>query len=400
VASAAVLVLSLHASSRLVEQTDPELALSLFPLNVDATTNLIENMLDGERPATDFLGVRSYLDDSLRWNMGHARLHSLRAEVLLRVGNRSGAIDGFEHALQLSKTESVALQRMIAWSIERQDVAGALLNIDLLLRRHPAKLNNLGGVFPALAATREGYEELRGRLLTTPPWRAAAFRQLAAEPASLAAGASLLIDLREAGNPLGEWEVSIITQALIREGRTLEAYNLFLATLSDEEAALGGYIHDAGFERKSSSKPFDWQIRGRSGHTINRLPHPAFVGERSGLLIQFNGTPVKDMHVRQVLHLPPGHFDLGAEVSAANAKLPKGLYWSLRCVSSGRELARLDIPEGSYRDEEVSTSFELPPVDCPLQVISIHTAVIAESWKDRYSGNVVIRRLQIRKGIS
>lgn len=394
------MALSLHASSKLIEASDPDLAASLFPLNVEATVNLVEKLLDTEPSRDDLSNAEAVLDDAIALNAGHARLRSLRSEVLLRIGDPSGAADGFKHALSLSKTESLALQRMIGWSIERQDVSGAVQSIDRLLRRHPDKMSSLGSVFAALMTTKEGYAELRRRLLIRPPWRGAMFRQIASDPTSLAAGASLLIDLREGDNPVESGETSTIVQALIREGRHLEAYNLFLATQSEDEAALGGYIHDAGFEAPSSSKPFDWQIHSRPGHTINRLPHPAFAAERSGLLIQFNGTPVKDMYVMQTLHLPPGHYDLTADVSAANAKLPRGLYWSLRCMSPVRELARLDIPEGSYGNEVVSTQFELPAVGCPLQVISIHTAVIAESWKDRYMGSVVVRRLEIRKGTS
>lgn len=396
-ASAAVLALSLHASSKLTEASDPDLAVSLFPLNVEATVNRVEMLLDTAPSRDDYSNTEAILNDAIALNAGHARLRSLRSEVLLRVGDPSGAVDGFKRALGLSKTESVALQRMIGWSIERQNVAGAVQSIDRLLRRHPDKMSSLGSVFAALLTTKEGYDELRRRLIIRPPWRGALFRQIASDPPRLAAGASLLIDLREGGHPVESGETSTIIQALIGEGRHLEAYNLFLATQTEAEAALGGYIHDAGFEARSSSKPFDWQIRSRPGHTINRLPHPAFAAERSGLLIQFNGTPVKDMYVMQTLHLPPGHYDLATEISAANAKLPRGLFWSLRCISPAVELARLDITEGNYRDELISVHFELPSIGCPLQVISIHTAVIAESWKDRYVGSVVVRRIEIRK---
>lgn len=394
------MALSFHASSRIVEEDNPSLALSLFPLNADATVRLVEKQLGGHASGEDLSTIKAELDGAIALNAGHARLQSLRSEVVLRAGDRKSAAEGFQHALRLSKTESVALQRMIGWSNEQKDVEGALRNIDLLLRRHPRMIDELGGVFAALVDTKEGYEQLRDRLRLEPPWRGATFRQIASNPASLAAGAALLIDLREAGSAPSDGEVSTIIQALIREGRALEAYNLFLGTQSDEEVALSGYIHDAGFEGTSSSRPFDWQIRSRSGHTINRLPHAAFGSEPSGLLIQFNGTPVKDLLVRQMLHLPPGPLELTAEVSAANAKLPKGLFWSLRCTSPARELARLDIPEGSYRNEAISVRLEVPAVDCPLQIISLHTAVIAESWKDRYLGSVVIRRLQIRKGSS
>ena len=399
-ASAAVLALSFHASSRLVEENNPGLALSLFPLNAEATVSLVERQLDGQSSGEDLSTIEARLDDAIALNAGHARLQSLRSEVALRLGDRISAADGFQHALRLSKTESVALQRMIAWSSEQQDAEDVLRNTDLLLRRHPGKISELGSIFAALIATKEGYEQLRDRLQVGPPWRSAVFQRIATDPASLAAGASLLIDLQQAGSPQSDREIATIIQALIREGRPLEAYNLFLGTQSDEEVTLSGYIHDGGFEGNSSSKPFDWQIRSRSGHTISRLPHAVFGSEPSGLLIQFNGTPVKDMHARQMLHLPPGAHELTAEVSAANAKLPKGLYWSLRCTSPARELARLDIPEGSYRNEAISVRLEVPTIDCPLQVISLHTAVIAESWKDRYMGNIVIRRLQMRKGSS
>jgi len=393
-------VLSLHASSKLVEEKDPSLAIALFPFNVDATATLVERLLDGQEAGADVSRAATTVDEAIVLNAGHARLQSLRAEILLRAGDREAAAAGFRHALQLSRTESVALQRTIAWSIEADDVVGALENIDVLLRRHPWKIRDLGSIFAAIVTTKEGYEELRRRLLSGPPWAGAVFRQIAADPASLAAGALLLTDLHKAGGPVGDWGLSAIIQALIREGRPLEAYNLFLGTQSAEEAALAGYIHDAGFEGRPSTKPFDWQIRSRSGHTVERLPHPSFGSVSSGLLIQFNGTPVKDMQVSQVLHLPPGQYDLSANLTAANAKLPKGLFWSLRCLSSSQTFARLDIPEGSYRDEVVTTQFELSAADCPLQIVSIHTAVIAESWKDRYLGSVVVQRLQIRKSAS
>lgn len=394
------MALSFHASSRIVEEDNPSLALTLFPLNAEATVRLVEKQLDGHFSSEDLSTIKARLDEAIALNAGHARLQSLRSEVALRLGDPISAAEGFQHALRLSKTESVALQRMIAWSSEQQDVEDVLRNTDLLLRRHPGKISELGGILAALIGTEEGYEQVKERLRLAPPWRSATFRQIASNPANLSAGASLLVDLREAGSPPSDGEVSTIIQALIREGRALEAYNLFLGTQSDEEVALSGYIHDAGFEGSSSSKPFDWQIRSRSGHTISRLPQAVFGSEPTGLLIQFNGTPVKDMHVRQMLHLPPGALELTAEVSAANAKLPKGLYWSLRCTSPARELARLDIPEGSYRNEAISVRLDVPAIDCPLQVISLHTAVIAESWKDRYMGNVVIRRLQMRKGSS
>jgi hypothetical protein len=394
------LVLSLHASSRLVEETDPSLAIALFPFNVDATATLVERLLDGQEAGADIAVAEELVAGAILRNAGHARLQSLRAEILLRSGDRDGAADGFRHALQLSKTEAVALQRVIAWSIEAEDVVGALENIDVLLRRHPWKIRDLGSIFAAIVMTQDGYEELRRRLLVGPPWGGAVFRQIAADPATLVAGASLLTDLHKAGAPVGDWGLSGIIQALIRHGRALEAYSLFLGTQSPAEAALAGYIHDSGFEGEQSSKPFDWQIRSRSGHTLERLPHPSFGSVRSGLLIQFNGTPVKDMQASQVLHLPPGRYELSGELTAANAKLPKGLFWSLRCLSSSREFARLDIPEGSYRNKVASTRLELSPDDCPLQVVSIHTAVIAESWKDRYTGSVVVQRLQIRKSDS
>lgn len=393
-------MLSLHASSKLVEDADPEFAIALFPFNVDATATLVERLLDGQDAGADVSLAEVTVDDALALNAGHARLHSLRAEILLREGDRAAAEQGFRHALALSRTESVALQRTIAWAIEADDVVRALENIDVLLRRHPWKIRDLGSIFAAIVTTKEGYEELRHRLLSRPPWGAAVFRQIAADPASLAAGAALLTDLHKAGGLTGDWGLAVIIQALVREGRPLEAYNLFLATQSEQEAALAGYIHDAGFQGKPTTKPFDWQIRSRSGHTVERLPHPAFPSAATGLVIQFNGTPVKDMQVSQVLHLPAGQYELSADVSAANAKLPKGLFWSLRCLSSSQTFARLDIPEGSYRDEVVSTPFELSSTDCPLQIVSIHTSVIAESWKDRYLGSVVFRRLQIRKSAS
>ncbi|TJW71434.1 MAG: hypothetical protein E5X43_33400, partial [Mesorhizobium sp.] len=78
-------------------------------------------------------------------------------------------------------------------------------------------------------------------------------------------------------------------------------------------------------------------------------------------------------------------------------KLPKELFWSIRCVGSAGEIARFNIPEGTYNRQALSQEFSVGSAGCPMQLLRLETAAIAESWRFRYVGTLVMHKLSIER---
>ena len=260
----------------------------------------------GSDPPPDLDVLERSISDALLLDAVDARLYSLLAEIHYRRGDTEAAFRGFARALALSKTEVHALQRTIVRSMEQHDLADAVSNVDILLRRWPGKLEAIASIFPALLADERGYSEILDMLASDTPWRGGLFRVLSADPATLALAGRLLQDLNQSEHPPHVNELAMATGALIRDKRYNAAYRLFLMTLSKDEKLLGGYIHNGGFAGRATGRPFDWQLREQPGHTISFTPEVSGGGSRPGLLIRFNGTPVKNIAIQQYLQLPPG----------------------------------------------------------------------------------------------
>jgi len=393
-------MLSSLGLSRFLEDRNAELALALNPLNANARVATLTAALGRTGGEVDLDRVERSVSDALWLDAVDARLYSLLAETRLRRGDSQAAFASFSHALEISKTEVHALRRTIGHAIDRRDMTGAVRNVDLLLRRWPGAFDTIKDIFPALLAEQESYGMILDMLASDTPWRASLFAFLAEYPATLDATGRLLQDLGRSKHPPIGSEIARTTNGLIRSGRVGDAYRLFLMTLSAEETALGGYIHDGGFKGRASGRPFGWQLHEQSGHTIAVGADAATSGGAKGMRIRFIGTPVTRISAQQYLHLPPGEYVLRADVTAVSAVLPKGLFWSLRCVGGKGEMARLDIPEGSFESRLLEARFSIEAPACPLQLIGLGTTAIAESWKDRYQGAVVFNSLRVEKVVS
>ncbi|MER8376590.1 hypothetical protein [Mesorhizobium sp. M1406] len=183
----------------------------------------------------------------------------------------------------------------------------------------------------------------------------------------------------------------------IRQKDYEPAYRLFLFSLSDQERTLGGYIFNGGFEPVRSGKPFDWQVHDRSGLEIT-FAGSRDVGENdSGATVRFLNTPVKNAALQQYIELPPGSYRISLTASGRNLKLPKQLFWSIRCADPASEIARFNIPEGTFNQQDLSLDFAIGPSACPMQLLRLETAAIAESWRFRYVGTLVMHKLSIER---
>jgi hypothetical protein len=185
-----------------------------------------------------------------------------------------------------------------------------------------------------------------------------------------------------------------VLSALLRQKQYDSAYRTFLLTLAPQEKSLSGFVFDGAFRQAPSGRAFDWAVRQQPGITLT-LPAGADNGRAGeGLALEFGETPVLRVGIEQYLLLPPGDYEIEFTASASAVKLPKGLLWTLRCTDTGRPILNLDVPAGDYGNRTVGAKFSVPQ-NCPLQLLSLRTNAIAESWSERYSGGLIFHDIRI-----
>lgn len=371
--------------SRALEKDEPELALRLFPINVEAFLNgAVMQLNAGQGGGAIAIQASSFLAT----HAADARLYSLIGETHRRAGAMDEAATAFRQALSLSKTEVTALQWSLQHSLEQGDLTAALDQLDVLFRRWPSRIAPLAGIVPQVFAEVEPYQMLVARLADNPPWRRGLINALARQPQSLAFLARLLPDLAAGPIPPAGSELNAVLSALLQEKRYDVAYRAFILTLTPEEQAVSGYIHNGRFQISPTGRPFDWQMRDHPGLTVS---YPGVNGGREGggLRVQFNNTPVRNLSLRQTLLLPSGGYAFDVAVSAQNASLPKGLLWRITCAGSNKVIAEALVAPGTYQAMPSKVMLTVPDEDCPLQTLFLTTKAIGENWNDRYSGAVI-----------
>ncbi|WP_287232614.1 hypothetical protein [Mesorhizobium sp.] len=396
-ASVLVLAASSIGLSRFLETETPTVSLALDPLNVNALIGEITHDLNDTSNAPDLDAMLAKLESALRFDLADARLYSLIGEIKYRKGEKDQAYEFFDQARNLSKTEILALQRSIGRSIEIGDLSGAVREIDILLRRWPDQFPAIAEGLPTILSNPDGYQAVLAAIRAAAPWRSNLLVTLGKTPDGLDFANRLLLDLTGSSAPPSSSEVSYLIHSYFGQKKYEQAYRLFLFSLSDQERKLGGYIFNSAFEPLSSGKPFDWQVGDQSGLEVTLATAQNAVEGEGGATVRFLNTPVKNAALQQYIQLPPGSYKVSLAASASNLKLPKELFWSIRCVGPAGEIARFHIPEGTYNRQALSQEFSVGPTGCPMQLLKLETAAIAESWRFRYVGTLVMHKLSIER---
>ncbi|WP_287358054.1 hypothetical protein [Mesorhizobium sp.] len=394
-------VLALAASSiglsRFLETETPTVSLALDPLNVNALIAEITHELNDTSNAPDLDALLAEAKSALRFDLADARLYSLIGEIKYRKGEKDRAYEFFDQARNLSKTEIHALQRSIGRSIETGDRPGAVREIDILLRRWPDQFPDIAAGLPTILSNPEGYQAVLAAVRAAAPWRSKLLVALGQTPDGLGFANRLLLDLTVSSAPPSSSELSYVIHGNIRQKKYDQAYRLFLFSLSDQERKLAGYVFNSTFEPASRGKPFDWQVGDQSGLEVTFATSQDAVEGEGGATVRFLNTPVKNTALQQYIQLPPGSYKVSMAASAISLKLPKELFWSIRCVGPAGEIARFNIPEGTYNRQALSQDFSVGSTGCPMQLLKLETAAIAESWRFRYVGTLLMHKLSIER---
>ncbi|MER8421470.1 hypothetical protein [Mesorhizobium sp. M1329] len=383
--------------SRFLETETPTVSFALDPFNVDALVAEITLELNDPNNSPDLDALLAKARGALAFDLADARLYSLIGEIKYRQGEKDEAYQLFDQARKLSKTEIHALQRSIGRNIEAGDLPKAVGEIDVLLRRWPDQFPAIAEVMPPILSNPDGYEAVLTAIRAQAPWRASLIYALIKTPEQINFANRLLLDLTGSSVPPNSSELTAAISGYIRQKQYGPAYRLFLFTLSEQERKLGGYIFNSTFEPVPSGKPFDWQVPGQSGLEVTFATSQGTVEGEGGATVRFLNTPVKNTALQQYIQLPPGSYKISLIASARNLKLPKELFWSIKCLGPTGEIAKFNIPEGTYDRQKLSQDFSVVPTGCPMQLLMLQTAAIAESWRFRYVGTLVMHKLSVER---
>jgi len=335
--------------------------------------------------------------DAIRHAPINALAYGLLGEVRLGLGERHTADALFDIALSLSQTEANALQRTLVRAIEEGDYSAAIAKLDIFFRRWPAQFATFAPAIPQLLRTPAGYDTALSALAAEPPWRPQLLRFLDRDPGSIDLAYRLQLDLNSNSDETRPREIGGTLSGLLRTGQYDRAYRLFLLTLNEADRAHYGYVFNGGFELKPSGRPFDWRLASRPGVNISRERLDTEQGETFQLKLQFLGKPIKRIDVSQNLYLPAGQYRLTVNVDASDLKVPKGLHLNIVCTDPKRAVSRIDVMPGSYRNEMLEADFILPDSTCKMFRLSMGTDLIAESFRYRYSGTLVLDNVSLRR---
>lgn len=383
--------------SRFLEAETPAVSLALDPLNVDALVAEITSQLNDTSNPPDLDRLLAKAQGALAFDLADARLYSLIGEIKYRQDEKVEAYQLFDQARRLSKTEIHALQKLIGHSIEMGDLSKAVGEIDVLLRRWPDQFQAIAQGIPIILSDPQGYQAVLTSIRAEAPWRSTLFAALRGTSEGLDSANRLLLDLNKSAAPPTRDELSGVINGYIGQKKYESAYRLFLFSLTDEERKLGGYVFNSTFEPGFGGKPFDWQVPDQSGLEVTFATSLGAVEGEGGATARFLNTPVKGAALQQYIELPPGSYKISLAASARNLKLPKELFWSMKCVDPSGEIARLNIPEGTYNRQNLSQTFTVGLSACPMQLLRLETATIAESWRFRYVGTLVMHKLSIER---
>lgn len=378
--------------SRNSEASDPSFSLALNPLNTEAAVNFVVRALNGSE-ASDLAQLAEVAARMLAASPADARGYSIMGAVEERRGNPERGQALYQIALQHSRSELHALMRTTQARLQHADTAGALDSIDLLLRRWPGYWDQVQPVLLAAASNPETAGLLQGKLDELPPWRGRAVITLAKDPVALDLLRKMIASASEDVRSRPGWlsERDAVIGALVGIKAFSEAYGLFLSTMTELEAEASGYVFDGDFNLPLSRSYFGWRTQ-KAGAT--EIGSGAKVG--GGLRVRFLDSPARPGIVSQNTVLPFGRYRLSVMASARGLLAPKDLFWTVRC-GPGLALATLQVPAGSFSGTKLATDLVVPPSGCPVQVLSLDTEVMTESWLDRYQGEVTFESLAITK---
>ena len=158
---------------------------------------------------------------------------------------------------------------LMRYALVAHDSAGALQQIDIMLRIDPTSGEHWFPALALLANDPDARVNLAQTLRAAPPWRAGFWGELCAVREANTDAIAVLVDALNAGRtPLQPNERAAWLERLIVDARWSEAYPLWVETLPPGERAHLSNVYDGSFELPAQDGGFGWRIGRVAGARI------------------------------------------------------------------------------------------------------------------------------------
>lgn len=303
-----------------------------------------------------------------------------------------------EAAGVISRHDPVAHYWLMAADYDAQAFSRALYHADVLMRSNTALMSLTLPVLGQLAEEPSVQNELVKALERNPPWRAALFSSITRYTRDIRTPLVLMQAMNRTGNPPSATERYLYMRFLIANEQHELAYYTWLQFMTSNELQKVALLRNGDFEDPVSENPFDWQIP-RSGATVARASCPG-APKAQCLYADFGPSRLSGNLVTQFVVLPPGRFKLTGKYRG-EIKARRGLVWQISCNTGTTakigETSQILVRTFQWRSFEMA--FEVPPTDCPTQVVSL--ALAARSPSEQIaSGTMLFDDLVLTRGTS
>lgn len=364
--------------------SQPETALAWKPGHTEALVQLLER----EAPKATDLSQKEALAEVASYVLIGNPLNSTPFRMVALAAEESGDADRarllMKTAAHRTRRDTLTQMWLADENLFAGDYAGAMENIDAILRVWPDMRETLLPVMSELALERESGDALIAALEENPPWRAGFLTQMPVQHEDPSELQTFYAALIAGPAPPTTEELRAFLQALVNSGDAKLAQAVWQRTLPDDAQSQPNDIQNGGFERPVSGLPFDWNlghVRGASAELVE--------GENGGALrVAFYNTKVPFRHVHQVLLLDAGSYRLVGSVKA-NLQNERGMTWAVSCTAgSDLELGRTDRMRGSIPWSNFDMVFNVPEqAGCEAQLLRLELAARIPAEQDA-SGSI------------
>ena len=314
----------------------PDWVLRLAPWDARAKAYAAQRLLlaDPSRPppAVTELALGAFRRDALAVNA-----YTALATVAALRGDEARATRLFGHSDRLTRREPETQLWLIEQNVQRDDIAGALRHYDVVLRTRPRLSDTLYPILISAASEPSIARELRRLLATEPPWSRDFLTHLAyhGEDAQVLPAVS-----RGLLDPADERDREIL---LLMLGRVagLGRYDLGWTMYEDlaGRAKAAAALRDGDFAEAGGLPPFDWDYAAEAELAPERRPR-----EAGGFALHLPAAGAQGRSARQLLRLPPGRYELRAQVGDVPQQQQRRPFLRIGCAPNETTLAEADFP--------------------------------------------------------
>ena len=283
-------------------------------------------------------------------------------------GDLPSAMSIYSIAAKRGPRDLPTLGRLIQYQLKQGNRAQALAYIDQVLRVQPELAPRMFPVVASVLAQDPG--DVAKVLLQQPPWRTQFLVQLLRHTQYSPALPRLFDLLRRSPGGLSPFELSSWLDSLIRNDQWGPAYLSWVESLSPEASKRIGNVYNGGFELEPSQLGFDWRFGRVPGAQISLSQVTGSEGQLA-LRVDFEDRRVPFRHVRQLLALVPGTYQLKGRVRTDDLRGERGLVWTLTCAEDGRIIGETDPVTGRHAWQSFARDFTVPAEKCGGQWLTL-----------------------------